>query len=370
MMQYIHPTLFFLYASAISMMNTSPFRSHLMQSFAANARTQSRPPIALFSFGSANDARSGRQDSGYRSPPQPQRYTTTSRNCSRPISSTSSAVATPRYLQTEQRSFTVTSSIVDEGDSSNATAAAATPSDDTAINHPLPPSAQQFQQLISSRRTVSNFVSHSTRQQSSDRQFLSDAIARGVECAITAPNHKLTEPTTFHRILTPSAASERLLDIAYEVTLQRLLDNKLSGEEACKSEAMRKREKWAKIPAFVVATVNGMDDQVASSADTPGEDLYRELPLIPPSTIQQLEDYASASASIQNLLLSLHAEGLGSKWATGPVIRTRAFRDLISCDQKDMVVGLIMVGWPKRLPKLRRRRVLEGDVMKDVDFDA
>jgi len=94
--------------------------------------------------------------------------------------------------------------------------------------------------------------------------------------------------------------------------------------------------------------------------------VYKELPFVPPVTIQQLEDYASACASIQNLLLSLHSEDIGSKWATGSVIRTPAFRDLVGCKDTDMVVGLIMIGWSKRTPRMRRRREIQGDVLRDV----
>jgi len=212
--------------------------------------------------------------------------------------------------------------------------------------------------MIASRRTTANF-------ESSDRELLYNAITRGVECAVTAaPNHKITEPTTFHRILSPSTASERLCDLAYEVTLQSLLDKQLSGIEACKSEAARKREKWASIPAFVVATVSGMQKQTLSTVAE--EDVYKELPFVPPATIRQLEDYASACASIQNLLLSLHSEDIGSKWATGSVIRTPAFRELVGCEDTDMVVGLILIGWSKRTPRMRRRREIQGDVLRDV----
>ncbi len=116
-----------------------------------------------------------------------------------------------------------------------------------------------------------------------------------------------------------------------------------------------------------------MGDQCPSSSISssihPDGDIFKELPHVAPRTVRQLEDYAAACASIQNLLLSLHSEGLGSKWATGPVIRTRAFRDLIGCEEDDMVVGLIMVGWPKRVPRMpRRRRDLEGDILKDVEL--
>lgn len=236
----------------------------------------------------------------------------------------------------------------------------------------LSSSANQFQHFISSRRTVSNFIlPQPTSEQSPDEQFLQEAISRGVQCAATAPNHKITEPTTFHRILTPSVASTRLSDIAYKVTFQRLSQHKLSGEEACRSEAMRKREKWSNIPAFVAVTVSGMEDQTLGDTSACEGDPYKELPYVPPATIRQLEDYASACASIQNLLLSLHSEGLGAKWATGPVISTNAFRELIQCGKNDMVAGLIMVGWPKQqLPRMRRRRGLEGDLLKDVDINA
>mmetsp|Transcript_19481 Transcript_19481/g.41086 ORF Transcript_19481/g.41086 Transcript_19481/m.41086 type:complete len:360 (+) Transcript_19481:120-1199(+) len=359
-------------------MNSTPFRSHLMQQFAANARTQSRPPLALFSFvggkgereepaatagfrrlsNSANDSNSTRQRN-HRRRPLPLASSISSGTGVSTAGGLSITQTRPSSSESGAKS-----SGEDDGSSSN--------SSSDIVQHHLSPTAQTFQHWIASRRTISNFISNSPSQQLSDRQFLHDAIARGVECAIAAPNHKITEPTTFHRIVSPSAASERLLDIAYAATLQRLLDNRLSGEGACRSEAQRKRDKWAKIPAFVVATVSGMDEQTPSTGATTCNDTdsYKELPYVPPTTVRQLEDYASACASIQNLLLSLHAEGLGSKWATGPVIRTRAFRELVRCREDDMVVGLIMVGWPKRLPRMRRRRELDGDVLRDVDFDT
>lgn len=327
-----------------------------MQQFAANARNQSRPPLALFSFCSdgVNVCRSGGEEEGSR------RNTVVVGDYGARASSHCTTAAATALLQQRLASSVAYSSSSKEVTSESATAVS---SDDDKQQQHLSTTTQQFQQLIASRRTVSNFASRPQSEQPLDRQFLRDAITRAVECAVTAPNHRLTEPTTFHRILSPSAASDRLVDITYEVTLQRLLNNKLSGEEACRSEAARKREKWLKVPAFVVATVKGVEWPASEEFDGC---LYSELPQEPLTTIQQIEDYASACASIQNLLLSLHAEGLGSKWATGPVIKTVAFRELVGLERDDMVVGLIMVGWPKRLPRMRRRRAIEGDVLIDV----
>ena len=341
-------------------MNASPFRSHLMQTFAVSARAQSRPPIALFSLGGGGGG--GRANVPPAALPPSPSASSSSRHHPRPRGSSSVA----------SRSLPAGG-----GDSRDAHVC---PSEDVVHHEPPPPpspppppptSAEALRRLIVSRRTVSNFAVRPPSLASSDAEYLRGAISRGVACAASAPNHKVTEPSTFRRILAPSAASERLLVIAHEVTLRRLLDGKLlSGEGACRSEAARKREKWATVPAFVVATAGGMDDQVSSGGAE--YDPYGELPHVPPSTIAQLEDHASTCASVQNLLLSLHAEGLGCRWATGPVIRTRSFRDLIDCRRDEMVVALIMVGWAKRLPTSSRRRFreLEGDVLRDVDYDA
>ena len=93
---------------------------------------------------------------------------------------------------------------------------------------------------------------------------------------------------------------------------------------------------------------------------------------------------------MQNVLLSLHAEHIASKWATGPVIETLAFRDLVSADPTDRIVALIMIGpvptptnigeedsWltstqqmsreEQRLQRRRQRsRSLKGDLLVDL----
>ena len=294
-------------------MNPSPFRSHLMQTFAASARAQSRPPIALFSLGGggggrANDAGGGGGD-GLEGCPVVGggRASSSGRRGHRHLSTTMPPAALPspsassssrRHPRPRGSSSVASRSLpAGGGDSRDAHVC---PSEEDAVHHEPPPSspssspptsAEALRRLIVSRRTVSNFAVRPPSLASSDVEYLRGAISRGVACAASAPNHKVTEPATFRRILAPSAASERLLVIAHEVTLRRLLDGKLSGEGACRSEAARKREKWATVPAFVVATVGGMDDQVSSDG-AECDPSYWELPHVPPSTIAQLEDYS------------------------------------------------------------------------------
>jgi hypothetical protein len=88
--------------------------------------------------------------------------------------------------------------------------------------------------------------------------------------------------------------------------------------------------------------------------------------------------YASASAAIQNVLLSLHAELISTKWATGPILCTKAFRELVKAEPTDRIIGLIMIGGQNSAVlvdereeqitnvRRRRRRKLYGDVLIDL----
>lgn len=239
--------------------------------------------------------------------------------------------------------------------------------DETILEPPSIPELQQsFQNMLKSRRTVSNFLQHS---ESSGVHFQS-AICRAVQCAVEAPNHKRTEPYTFTRLIAPSAATEALANVCYHVSVRRMREKQKGSEKTLLAEAERKRDRWRSIPAFLVASVGGMPDQVPPEEYALNEEEgseYAQLPFVPPQTELQLENYAASCAATQNVLLSLHSEHLGSKWATGPVIRTKAFRDVVQLRNDELVVGLIMVGVPKRVPRSpRKRRALEGDVLKDL----
>jgi hypothetical protein len=66
-------------------------------------------------------------------------------------------------------------------------------------------------------------------------------------------------------------------------------------------------------------------------------------------------------------LLSLHAEDIGTKWATGPVTKTRAFRELVGAKATDRVVSMTMVGYQgQRRPREPIRRRATDDLVQDL----
>ena len=68
---------------------------------------------------------------------------------------------------------------------------------------------------------------------------------------------------------------------------------------------------------------------------------------------------------MQNFLLSMWSEGIGTKWTDGPIQRTKEFADICGIDlEKEKVAGVIWYGFAKgglkgAEPKWRRKGVEE-----------
>jgi len=81
--------------------------------------------------------------------------------------------------------------------------------------------------------------------------------------------------------------------------------------------------------------------------------------------------YASTCAAVENMLLSLHSEGYSTKWTTGSLTRTLAFRNLIEAHDDELVTGLIFVGEAANTRCVRNsytrrlRRQFEGDLLQE-----
>jgi nitroreductase len=405
-------------------MNTSnAFRSHLMQQFANAARAQSRPPLAMIGWlkedethtqrfstttndGSRSSSRGRTSSSTTTAAAVPQSSVLSSP--SRDLSSIGTSFLSSSSRQKEppdlRRLFSAYTVSDQESDDRNLASGTASRSDDAPApaaeaeagqvaedkhNHDLPVA---FQNMLQTRRTSSHFAprlssssSTSTSEgpaqmkmqaqaqtQTQEHEYWMGALERAVVCGFHAPNHKRTEPFTFKRMVGPSEKTERLAEIAYHVSVreqQQAIFKTGASPEQIEEKALKRRDKWSRIPAFLVTLLTSetivADPDVVDSLD----DAYEQLPYSAPATERELEDYAAASSAVQNVLLSLHAEQIASKWVTGPVIRTPAFRELVQASPHDRIVSLVMIGHAdesKRLHPRRRRRALHGDVLVDL----
>ena len=80
------------------------------------------------------------------------------------------------------------------------------------------------------------------------------------------------------------------------------------------------------------------------------------------------EDYAAVCCAVQNLCLSLHADGIGTKWTTGAVNFDDRFDKAVGLPQSEYVVGTIWFGTAKGdPPPPPAKRLAVEDVLARTD---
>lgn len=171
-------------------------------------------------------------------------------------------------------------------------------------------------ETIRGRRTINFF-----KPEAPPREILLE----GIDLARWAPNHHLTEPWRFYLL------SDRIKEQIVDLNSRLVTESK--GEEAGRA----KRERWSRIPGWLVVTCTRSSDEQ-----------------------KQREDYAACCCAVQNLSLYLWSRGVGMKWTTGEVTRTDEFYDLIWVDPAvERVVGLFWYGYPDEVPVSVRKSVAE-----------
>ncbi|MHC5063224.1 MAG: nitroreductase family protein [Planctomycetota bacterium] len=155
-----------------------------------------------------------------------------------------------------------------------------------------------------------------------------ETIMRALAAAAMAPNHKLTWPWRFTRVGQETRA--RLAEVAVRL--------KAAGN--CEVSDAQREKICAKVtnPAelLVVSLVREKDPVVAR------------------------EDYASAACAIQNIQLSLHAEGVGSKWSSGKLTCHPESYEILGIDaDSEEIVGFIWAGIAEQVPRTPQRPALD-----------
>ena len=149
-----------------------------------------------------------------------------------------------------------------------------------------------------------------------------------LECAVRAPNHKLTEPWRF-AVLTGEAKT-RLAEIKARHRLKRYEDP--SSAEALAAMDKVRRE-TLEAPAVIVIMSRVHDD-----------DITRE------------EDYAAVMMATANLMTAAQSLGLGTYLKTGGVMGDPALGELVGLLDGYRIVGVLSLGYPAEAESPRRRR--------------
>ena len=135
-----------------------------------------------------------------------------------------------------------------------------------------------------------------------DQKVSNDIIIKAVKMAILAPNHFLSEPWRFY-----------------------LCSDRVKNEIIKLNES--KRELFKSVPYWMIVTMK--------SEHAMYEKLY-------------FEDHSACSCAVQNFMLSLASDGIGSKWVTGALgIKEVDILRTIDCGIAEKFIGIIWFGYPQ-----------------------
>ena len=171
----------------------------------------------------------------------------------------------------------------------------------------------EIQQALLSRRTIHRY---------DQRVVQEEMIERALQAAHHAPCHRLTFPWRF--ILAGPQTREAIASLGVRLKQER---SGLSPEASASARA-----KLLAPDRLIVVC------QAAS-----------------PDPFQAKEDYAACACAIQNLTLSLIADGVGSKWSSGAITRHPETYRLCEVDPGGFeIIGFIWAGYPKEIPTVNR----------------
>lgn len=171
--------------------------------------------------------------------------------------------------------------------------------------------------LLETRRSIREFTS---------REVTRTEIETLLDAAVSAPNHRLTQPWRFY-VLGPEA--RRALGLALGNRKARKI------EDPAAAEAMRQRvaDEHAALPLMIaVAVVQDENPEI------------RE------------EDYAAGMMAVQNISLAAVALGLGTHIKTGAVMEDPAARAAMGVAEGERVIAMLNVGKPATVPPQKPRR--------------
>ena len=158
-----------------------------------------------------------------------------------------------------------------------------------------------------------------------DQTVPRDALARMLDTAVWAPNHRLTEPWRFFILEQGSAALEHLAGMAHDFALQR------SGN-AQRADATR--DSLLKTPVVIFMY------------STPGRDEEGTR-----------ENYAAVCCAAHNIALAGVAEGLAVTWETGGPTRHPDLARTLGAEDDWELATMLSIGYPDEDPPSQRTPV-------------
>jgi len=175
-------------------------------------------------------------------------------------------------------------------------------------------------QVMTTRRTIYDFK---------PVPIADGVIRQALSAAVSAPNHGLTEPWRFY-VLGPRT-QQALAEVYADLRASKRHDPSDPAWQTAFDKA------WHRFVAFPRVVLVGQ--------------------VLAEDPVRREEDYAAVAAAIENFLLALWSEGIGSQWSTGPLIRDKRTYALLDIDAEAVQLRAVLYcGEPACMPSPRAHR--------------
>lgn len=137
-----------------------------------------------------------------------------------------------------------------------------------------------------------------------------------IQAALTAPDHYRLKPTRF--ILIGYEQRQAFGQLLSEV----MADLTQVAGEADQAQIERVKQHPFRAPMLLIAVTQ-----------------LQQHPKVP-----EFEQILSTGAAVQNLLLSLHAQGFATMWRTGAVVESAVLKHGLGLSEHDLISGIVYIG--------------------------
>jgi F420 biosynthesis protein FbiB-like protein len=189
-------------------------------------------------------------------------------------------------------------------------------------------------ELLNTRRSVRRFLPQPVPEQ---------AIRRLLAAAVQAPSAHNRQPWRFAVLAAPEIRRSLAESMGADFRRDLLADG-LPPEEV-ELQIVRSFHRISDAPLAILLSLDAS-----------------EMDLYPDPFRQQAEQWMavqSVAMAGQNLLLAAQAEGLGGVWMCAPLFAPQAVRRALDLPETWEPQGLLLVGYPAKIPEPKPRRLIE-----------
>jgi coenzyme F420-0:L-glutamate ligase/coenzyme F420-1:gamma-L-glutamate ligase len=188
----------------------------------------------------------------------------------------------------------------------------------------------------------------SIRTRRSIRRFLPqvvdvELIRMVLEAATWAPSAHHRQPWRF--VVLSTTQSRQSLANAMSIDFRRDLQSDGLPLEKIETQVERSRHRITEAPVAILLCL-----------DSSLGDVYPDARRLQSETIMGVQSVAMAG---ENLLLAAHSLGLGGVWICAPLFAQETVRRVLNLPGEWQPQGLVLLGYPAKIPELRPRRPLD-----------